>query len=658
MGVIELRRSLIVALIFFSLIAFSLGLKDVLPGEQYNLSDYEKLTGKKITDFHEAPMLSELVKQGKLPPVEERLPENPIVVTPHEEIGEYGGTWRRVWFGLSDQWGPNKICFEYPLLPTKDGSTILPNIFEDMQVSSDARIYTFKIRKGLKWSDGVPVTTEDVRFWYEDIILNKELTPSIPSSLKAGGEIFNLEILDDYTFRIIFKEPYSLFPMILMTSAHPYTATAFLVPSHYIKQFHPKYIGEEKAQQLAKENGFENWWQFVQTRCLDTKSWLTNPDLPVLFAWKLSRKTTDTMLVLERNPYYFKVDPEGNQLPYIDEIVHYLVQDSQMVVFKAITGEIDMQCRNIPGSEIQVLMSNREKGGYRILHSKLAVGSDVTLYFNQNYQGDPYIGELLRNVKFRQAVSLAINREEIWQLVYLGLGEPRQASLIKGVKYYDPEWEKAFAEYDPERANKLLDEIGLEKRDKEGYRLRPDGKRLEIVIEYPTIFSYWNQAFDMIKTYLEKVGIKVLLKPEERTLFEVRYTSGQTQICAWSFDRNSLAIADPAHLLGRYFAPLSYIWYTSGKEGGEEPEKGSDLEMVYNIYDKVKMEVDDTRRDELFKQIIELHKKNLWMVGTVGAAPAIMVVKDNFRNVPEGLIWDHPLMSPKNLRPEQFFFKK
>jgi len=325
----------------------------------------------------------------------------------------------------------------------------------------------------------------------------------------------------------MFKEPYLLFPLFLISSAHPGTVTGFMLPSHYIKQFHPKYVGEAKAQEIAKANGFENWWQFIQNRCLNTTAWLVNPDLPVLYPWKLSRRTTDTMLVLERNPYHFKVDPAGNQLPYVDEIVHYLVQDSQMVVYKAITGEIDMQARNIPTSEYQVLAANRERGGYRLLVSKLATGSDVTLYFNQNYKGDSYIRDLLRNVKFRQAISLAINREEIWHLVYQGLGEPRQASLIKGVKYYDPEWEKAYAEYDPKKANQLLDEIGLNKKDKEGFRLRPDGQRLEIIIEYPTIFSYWDQAFEMIKGYLEKVGIKVLLKPIERSLFDVRYTSGE-----------------------------------------------------------------------------------------------------------------------------------
>ncbi len=149
----------------------------------------------------------------------------------------------------------------------------------------------------------------------------------------------------------------------------------------------------------------------------------------------------------------------------------------------------------------------------------------------------------------------------------------------------------------------------------------------------------------------------MLLKPIERSLFDVRYTSGEMQIAAWSFDRNSLILADPSVLLGKYFAPLSYNWYTSGRKGGEAPEEGSDLWELYELYDKVKVEVDGKKRDEYMKQIIELHKKNLWIVGTVGAGPALMVVKNNFRNVPEGLIWDDPLRSPKNLRPEQFFFK-
>ena len=654
-----LRLLVVLSLFLVLQLLFGFGLKEILPGEQYNLTDYEKLSGKKITKFNEAPMLAELVRQGKLPPVQERLPKNPVVVVPFEEIGQYGGTWRRAWYGLSDQWGPNKICFEYPIFRDKNGAELVPNVFEDMQVSTDGRVYTFKIREGLRWSDGTPVTTEDTRFWYEDVLLNDKLTPSISADLKAGGEVFKLEILDKYTFRAIFKEPNVVFPWRVTKSW--VAGTSFVVPSHYIKQFHPKYVGEAKAQEIAKANGFENWWQFIQSRCLSSSAWLVNPDLPVLYPWKLSRRTTDTMLVLERNPYYFKVDPAGNQLPYIDEIVHYLVQDSQMLVFKAISGEIDMQGRNLSLADLQILLANQERGGYRVIFAQQAIGSDVTLWFNQNYvSGDKFIRDLLRNVKFRQAISLAINREEIWQIVYHGLGEPRQASLIKGVKYYDPEWEKAYAEYDPKKASQLLDEIGLNKKDKEGFRLRPDGQRLEIIIEYPTgVFKAWDDVLEMVKNYIEKVGVKVLLKPIERSLFDTRNQAGEIQIAVWWFDRNSDIFADPTTLLGyRYWAPLYYTWYNQGRKGGEAPEEGSDVWKMYELYDLAKKEPDEKKRDEYMRQIIELHKKNLWMVGTVGALPQVIVVKNNFRNVPEGLIWDDPLRSPKNFRPEQFFFKQ
>jgi len=263
-------------------------------------------------------------------------------------------------------------------------------------------------------------------------------------------------------------------------------------------------------------------------------------------------------------------------------------------------------------------------------------------------------------VRFRQAISLAINREEIWQLVYHGLGEPRQASLIKGVKYYDPEWEKAYAEYDPERANKLLDEMGLTKRDSEGYRLRPDGKRLEITIEYPTgVFTAWDDALQMIKNYVEKIGVKVLLKSEERSLWDTRNQTGQIQIAAWWFDRNSDVFGDPSLLLGyRTWAPLSYIWYNQGRQGGKAPEEGTDMWKIYELYDLARKEPDDQKRDEYMRQLLEIHKKNLWAIGTVGALPQPVVVKNNFENVPEDFLWDDPLRSPKNLRPEQFFFKK
>jgi len=230
---------------------------------------------------------------------------------------------------------------------------------------------------------------------------------------------------------------------------------------------------------------------------------------------------------------------------------------------------------------------------------------------------------------------------------------------LKGVKYYDPEWEKAFAEYDPVKSNKLLDEMGLNKRDSEGFRLRPDGKRLEIVIEYVPAEATREKVMEMVKTYLERVGIKVILKPIDRSLYVTRLEAGELQIGVWSFDRNVDFLGDPAHILGSQWAPLTWKWYNSGKKGGMPPEEGSDLWQLFELWDKVATEPDPIKRDEYVKQVIDLHKKNIWMVGFVGALPQPIVVKNNFRNVPEGLLWDFPLIrSPKNFRPEQFFIKQ
>ncbi|HPC76940.1 MAG TPA: ABC transporter substrate-binding protein, partial [bacterium] len=219
---------------------------------------YEKLTGKKITKFAESPQLAELVRQGKLPPLEQRIPKNPLVVTPYEEIGQYGGTWRRTWSGLSDSAGPYKLCSEHLVMFNKNGTKILPNVAESWKVSRDAKTYTFKLREGIRWSDGTPLTTEDVVFWYEDIILNKDLTPTIPNWLTSGGKPLKLEKIDTYTFKVEFEEPNALFLISIGKMGGGHT---FFAPKHYLKQFHPKYTPKEKLDELMKKENYTHWTQ-------------------------------------------------------------------------------------------------------------------------------------------------------------------------------------------------------------------------------------------------------------------------------------------------------------------------------------------------------------------------------------------------------------
>ncbi len=654
-----LRKSLVLLLIagllwgVFS-VAFAQG--EIIPAEYYNLSDYEELTGEKVTEFNEAPMLAKLVEQGKLPPVEERLPKNPLVVTPYEEVGQYGGTWRRAWTGLADQWGPNKICHEHMLMFDQNGTTVLPGVAESWEVSEDAKVYTFTIREGIKWSDGVPLTTDDVMFWYEDVIMNEELTPTVPTWLCAGGKPCEVEKVDTYTFKVKFAQPKPLFPIEICKLG----GYAFFLPKHYGKQFHPKYTDPETIEKIVKEEGYDFWHQLFATKVSESNSWLQNSELPVLFPWKAVSSPTAITMNLERNPYYWKIDPAGNQLPYIDRIAQALVEEREMITMKAVAGEIDMQVRHISFPDYTLLMENRDKGGYRVLQWKQAVGADVMICLNQNVK-DPVLRELFEDKKFRQALSIALNREEINELVYLGLGEPRQCSLISGVAFYDPEWEKKWAEYDPEKANQLLDELELTHRDREGYRSRPDGKTLALTITFPSgIFGAWSDVLEMVKKYWEDVGVKVAIVPVDRSLYQVKCDSGDLEIGIWNFDRNAAVLADPGRILGWTtdgpWAPLYALWYTSGGKSGEEPK--GDIRKLYEIWDQVQVTVDEAQREELFKEIINLHKENIWMIGTVGELPQPVVVKNNVRNVPDDVVWDDSLRTPKNSRPEQFFFKK
>lgn len=645
---------------FMVLLVFSVVLASLPPLTQYPLSEYSRLTGKRISKFDEAPRLKQLVNAGKLPPVEKRLPDDPIVVIPWEKPGKYGGTWNRAWTGPADRPQADWFMLEYLMVYDPGAKNLYPNILERIDMSQDGKVFTVTIRKGLKWSDGTPVTTEDVRFFYEDVLLNNELVPTFPTDLRAGGKPMVVEIIDQHTFRIKFEVPYPLFKLVLASKRASWGTRGIMLPAHYLKQFHPKYTSREKLVELAKANGYERWDQYFWALG-DHNAHISNPNLPILGPWKL-KEITDNKLHVERNPYYWKIDPEGKQLPYIDEIVFWTVQNSELVLLKALAGEIDMQARFFDIDNYSLLVANAAKGGYNVIPWKRAIGSEVTLWINQTVK-DPVLREIFRDVRFRQALSLAINREEINELVYYGLCEPRQASFVSGVKFYDPEWEKTFSEYDPKKANKLLDEMGLTKRDREGIRLRPDGQPLVLLIEFSSdnVGSAGMKTLEMIAKYFREIGIKAELKPMERSLYITRCNGGEPAVGVWFFDRNKYPLTDPGRLLGTVYdgpwAPLYGQWYATGGKGGEEPPDGSDFRKIYDLYEKVKMAIDENERDKLFREIINIHKKNLWFIGTVGEPIWPVVIKPYFKNVPDSpdYVWEN---ENDGQHPEQYYIDK
>lgn len=603
--------------------------------------------------YQEAPMLAELVKAGKLPPVEERLPKEPLVVTPLESVGKYGGNMRRVWLGLSDGAGPSRLTTERLVYWSKDGAGVVPNIVKGWEVGEDGKVFTFFLREGMRWSDGAPFTADDIMFWWEDVIGNPDLTPATPAWLIIDGQKPAVEKIDQYTVRFTFPKPYGLFLQFL---AGPPGHSIPLYPKHYLKQFHPRYTPKQELQAKVEQAGFREWYELFRERL---NQW-TNVDLPSLSAWKLKVPGTSTRMVLERNPYFWQVDTAGNQLPYIDTVTHDLVQNIEVLNLKAIAGDIDFQFRHLLQTNLPLLKEGSEKGSYEVYLYKDAFETNMAIGINLNSK-DPVKRQIFQDKRFRIALSHAINREEINQLAYLGLaGEPSQVVPLKESPYYSEKLAKAYVEYDPDKANQLLDEMGLTKRDKEGFRLRPDGERLVVTFEFTPAFGPWTAAAELIKSYWDAVGVYTVIKSEERSLFYTRKEALEHDVGVWTGAAGMKPLLEP-----RWYLPYSaesihaigYAqWYQSGGITGEKPT--GDLRRVIDLYEQIKASVDPKEQVQLWQGIMDLNAKNLWVIGTLTSPPLVGVVNNDLRNVPKEAVYSWIMHSPRNFWPQQFYFDR
>ncbi len=605
--------------------------------------------GATSSQYNEAPMLRELVNSGALPPVDERLPLAPQVSPVVEEIGQYGGTWRRVWFGPSDWYGMWRLRHETLLRWSPDSTVVEPNVAESWEVNEEGTEFIIHLREGMRWSDGAPFTADDMIFWYEDVQLNEELTPVKHARMMLGTEFGKMEKIDDYTIKISYSTSYGLFELQMASEFEPYA------PKHYLQQFHPQYADADALQAEAEGAGFEQWYQYFVNR----NSWVDNPELPVLGPWVNAGDPTSTQWPAERNPYYWKVDEAGNQLPYIDRIVHELLQDAELVTLKVVAGEIDMQSRHLSVNDLPLYMESRESGDYRILLWPNTNGSSYCLMFNQNYDADMGVAEFLRNVDFRRALSVAINRSEMNEAIYLGLGIPRQSTLLPESPGFNEEWANAYTEYDPELANQMLDELGLTERDSDGFRLLPDGSGpLTIIISHPS--NTGSDPTEMVKSYWEAVGIKTAIDMQERSVHYEKLAANELQVAPWGNEEMlyPLLLVYPWWIMpygtSSRIAPLSGLWYSSGGTQGVEPE--GDLRRVIDLYEQAKMTPNEEERFEAAMEIMRINAENLWTIGCVAVREGPVVVKNNFRNVPEKHVSGTVNGAPGNARPWTWFF--
>ena len=616
--------------------------------------------------FAEAPTLAEQVAAGSLPPVGERIPLDPRVLTPHEDIGQYGGTWRRGFKGISDRWGNVKLIEEMAIewdAPDTETINLAPNYIAGWTQNDDATEYTFTIREGLRWSDGSLFTTEAVQFWYDEMYLGELANPQL--QLTPGGVLMELEVVDELTWTVRFAQPVPLLPInIAKNTMGPPGGPTMAAPGHYLREYMPQYTSDQGQIDAALEaSGAETWIQlFGDGGNLQgpIAFFFRNPDLPVLGAWRSANLATDDPYVMERNPYYHQVDPEGNQLPYIDSVENALFADNAVFDLWIAQGLIDFQMRHVGAAGYTYYKENEEVGNYRVLRWRAA--STNGYHPNINHP-DPQMRALFDDARFREAMSIAINRDEINELVYDGLSKPRQASPVNGSPSYDPEFESRWAEYDPEGAVALLDEMGLAS-DSEGFRLRPDnGERISISILHRA--QTGTPAADeasLVQDYWRAIGLDVSQDVVERSLYEERVRNGEVDVGVWGVDRSSIVIADPGRMLGTIddgpWAPLFGHWYlgeaTTRKK--EEPPEDHPIREIWRLWDMTRVEPDEERRSALFQQIMDIHKAHPYMIGTVGEGTTVVIVSNNMYNVPDGFINDDTLRSPGYAQLAQFSF--
>jgi len=668
------------------------GLKGVTPGiagaaakapEKLGAQYIGKLEGPEIIrdvarfpkQFSEAPMLADLVKAGKLPPVEQRLPEpaDLMVVKPLKEIGKYGGRWRRGFTGPADNENGNRIVSTDKILMFDyTGNKVTPSLAKDWRQSDDGKLCTIFLRRGLRWSDGQPFTADEFLFWYEDIYQNRELVPTAAPEMQVNGKSGRMYKRDEYTVVFEFPEPYFLFVDILAGDtligggqATQMARSSFFgayAPAHYLKQFLPKYSSVDEVQRKAKAASFDSWVSYFRNRT----NWALNVELPVLGPWKTVSPINTPTWAMERNPYYWAVDTAGNQLPYIDRITMGLAENLEVLNLRAVAGEYDLQERHVGLNKLPVYLENQKKGNYRVHLDTSQSGCDTGLLVNTAFDADPEVAKWLTSRDFRRALSLGIDRDQLNEAFWLGIGMPGSTAPAEDVAISPgKEYRKKWAVLDIKQANALLDSAGLTKKDGEGYRLRTDGKgRLRIeVMAVAGQFTPDTQVAEMIKQQWKKIGIDADVKETERSLAFTKTANAEHHIMLWTvggsenlylFPRHVLPV-DPAEChLGMPFAR----WYATSGALGKKPTN-SEMLRAMDLFRSAagKKEAERTKiAQEIWKIIVE----ECWVIGTVGLSPTRMgvrIVKNTMGNIPARQTNAQHVRTPNTSHPATFFFK-
>lgn len=617
--------------------------------------------------YSESPMLAERVAAGTLPPVAERLPANPRVVDlPWSQVGTYGGDFRDPFVGDAF-WSSQMVFWTFwkGLVNWNEGySDWVPNIAESVDVSEDATTYTFHIREGIKWSDGVPFTSDDVLFAINDIMGNEELNSgTFPAGwLKPGDAAPVAEKIDDLTFSITFDVPYGMFLLNMAGWPGWELVTA---PKHYLQQFHIDYNPDGIDELIAQTEGAEDWVSlFVAHSAVGpgTDPAIISRDVnyPTMFPWIYTQPMgTGTQFVAERNPYYYWVDEAGNQLPYIDRIVGSAYQDDQTMLVDVLAGQFDTMA-NTTDEQRPLFFENEATSGLKVYPTKSEGGGTVSVNFNMTH---PELGTIFSQKDFRVGVSYAINREEIIDIVYFGQGYPRQISPNEDSPLYNEQLSNQYLEYNVELANTTLDAV-LPDKDADGWRLNPaTGEKLTVVLTVQTgdYGLRFTDVGELLKQYLADVGIDVVVDVVANEVWTERRNDNSMEATIFTGEGGYgiTAITDP-----RYFVPVhgQSIWGNGWNLWYLEPNNPSLVEPPQEIkdhialYESVLQAPTSEQRLELMKQVLQTAADNFWVIGISSASDSYRPLSARLGNVPESWVNGWNPGGPAIAFPEQWYF--
>lgn len=633
----------------------------------------------------EAPALAQMVKDGKLPPLEQRLPKVPLTLAPLNAVGKYGGRIRTFWKG---DWSGHFQESQYghsPLRWIDDGLGIAPGMCDKWSTNADNTVWTLHIREGLKWSDGEPCTVDDVLFWWND--LTKATSGDNPDAVPDFGTDANQKLavfakVDDYTLTITYGTPSPLTAKRLAMWVNANIGPRWICPMHWAKQYHPKYNTAEKD--------FKNFNAKVE-------SW-TNPEMPTLNAWVVSKYEAGKSKTAERNPYYYAVDTDGNQLPYIDGQDWTQVQDAQVELLQTRQGSIDwVHFHDFTLADISTLKDNEAAGGYNTLLWDSGSGTAMMYFWNYDHV-DPKFRKLYRTPEFKQAMSYALDRATIQKSVYYETGilttgtmSPKafEFNFNADAQAYGKKAREMFAAYDPEKAKTLLDGIGV-KAGADGKRTFADGSKLEVSVDIPAdAGKECTDVLEIAKKAWEAIGLVIIVNQVTPTAYDTQWAAGKLGI------HSNWEVGDgPDHLLypswvvpnettrwapitGRVLMDAGTPLATS--ESDKDPwqrnpprmqvndadYKGGPIEKIVGFYNQAILEPDEVKRAALVYKMWDIHEQNgPFFIGTVANYPRIIIASKKLDNVPTkdqlklgGFVNPWIIPYPAVVNPETWYYK-